>query len=104
MFRVSKSDFIPALALQSETPKPTRNVSPRVCGPLETTRAGKRAPSSEWEASVSARLIRNIDFTPEGVQAKIERVGAQERSCCYSSDTPLEHCPRTTLSVKGRCL
>jgi hypothetical protein len=57
----------------------------------------KEAPSSEWKASVSARLIRNIDFTPEGVQAKIERVGAQERSCCYNSDTPLEHCPRTTL-------
>ena len=29
MFRVSKSDFIAALALQSETPRPTRNEGPR---------------------------------------------------------------------------
>ena len=29
MFNVSNSDFIAALALQSETPSPTKNVSPR---------------------------------------------------------------------------
>ena len=38
MFRVSKSDFIAALALHRETPRPIRNVSPRVCDPLEATR------------------------------------------------------------------
>ena len=38
MFSVSNNDFIAALALQSEMPSPTRNVSPSVCDPFEATR------------------------------------------------------------------
>ncbi len=44
------------------SPPPGRRYSIAAAAAGRAT-TGKRAPSSEWEASVSARLIRNIDFT-----------------------------------------
>jgi hypothetical protein len=64
------------------SPPPGRRYSIAAAAASRAT-AGKRARPSEREASVSARLLRNIDFTDraEGVQAKRDRIGVQERSC-----------------------
>ena len=44
------------------SPPPGRRYSIAAAAASRAT-TGKRPPPSEWQASVSARLIRNIDFT-----------------------------------------